>query len=133
MKTLDHAKVIFWLDTQTRKEIDLHKVVPAHLHTEFLSIIDKRDDYEYNGLKVVKKHVKTNIEILDEFFTNFDFPEVHSSSYGYFTKNRLKQFFESFLKCAKSKNQKIPQATKNEAIRTLMRLKAYLSTNAASS
>lgn len=127
MKTLDQEKVIFWLDTQKQKEFTLDSVVPKHLQSEFLTIIEKRDDYSYNGLKVQKKHVKTKIEILDEFFVNFDFPEVHSSSFGYFQKHGLKLFYSNFLKCAKSKNQKIPQAIKNEAAKTLMRLKACLS------
>ena len=52
-KTLNHDKVHFWLDTQTAKQIDPIQSVPAHLRAEFLTIIEKREDYAYNGLKLV--------------------------------------------------------------------------------
>ena len=129
-KTLNHDKVHFWLDTQTAKEIDPIQSVPAHLRAEFLTIIEKRVDYTYNGLKVLKTARKTNIEIIEDFFSNFDFPEIHDSSLGYFTNYRLKEFVTNFIKCAKSKNKKIPIATKRNAEKTLMRLKNSLSAKA---
>lgn len=128
MKTLDRQKVIFWLDTQTKDEIDLHKVVPAHFQAEFLTIVAEREDYVYNGLKVLKKRVKTNIEILEEFLHEFDFPETHSSGFGNFTNFTIRTFYENFLKCAKSKNKKIPPSVRIHAIKSLMQLKDVLST-----
>lgn len=133
MKTLNREKTHFWLDTQTRKEFDPNTLVPAHLRGEFLTLIEKRLDYTYDGLKVRKKYVKKPLEIVEEFFSTFTFPEYHESSFGCFLNFELKTFVDNFLKCAKSKNKKIPQATKNHAKQTLMRLKSFLLANTATS
>lgn len=124
-------KINYWLDVQTINEFDPRTMFSATEAAQILKIVAERIDYTYNGLIVQKKPVKTVLEIVDGYFADYKYPQYHESTFGCFRNFELRTFVENFLKCAKSKNKKIPIATKNEAIKTLARLRNYLSTNTA--
>lgn len=127
---MNHKKVNDWLDIQPHSEFTLNSMVKPTEQAEFLTIIEKRYDYTYNGLIVEKKAFKIGISDIESYFSNFDFPESHESSFGAFRKYGLKQFATNFIECVK--NKKINTATRKQALITLISLKDYLSTGKAS-
>ncbi len=126
---MNEQDVNWWLDVQKLGTYQLDKVCRKENQAEFLKIVAKREDYTYNGLSITKSKVKQPLEVVEDYFRTFEYPEKITTPYGHFVKYRLKTFVNNQIQCAK--NHKISQYRK-DSVTALTKLVGFLSTQKAS-
>jgi tRNA G10 N-methylase Trm11 len=126
-------KVNTWLDQQTQEVFRIDSAAKPQNRERFLRIIATRQDYMHEGETICKVHKisygNMTIQDVQDFFSKFDYPKNHESSFGAFRNYGLKKFIEGHIEC--TQNQKIHQRIRKAALITLIRLKTFLSTGKA--
>jgi hypothetical protein len=124
------TKVNSWLDTQKASKFALSSVSKPENQASFVQIVMQRNDYDFDGEFVLKTADFIDVKQVEMFFSNFEYPKNHESSFGAFRNFGLKKFVESHITCIKTTS--ITKTIRIEALIRLIMLKTYLSTGKAS-